>query len=382
MTHKTPRVVVVGAGAVGLAVAWRLAAADMTVTVCDPAPAQGSSRAAAGMLAPVTEATALEAPLVRLGLASLRQWEAFAAAVAKDADLEGPPALGLRTEGTLQVAFDEDDRRQLSELAQVHQTLGLDSRELTGRQCRGVAPNLSPRVRAGLSVPGDWQVDPRLLLSALMAALVNRGGYLRQAAVRRVVQDSPPAPVSGVELAGGERLEAEAVVLAAGATLCPPALPAGLSLPVRPVKGEILRLRDEPGDPAVPMTIRASVQGQPVYLVPRHGGELVVGATMQEAGHDRTVRAGAVLELLRAAVELVPVVGELELVEASAGLRPATPDNGPLLGPTPVPGLHVASGHFRNGILLAPLTAEALLASVRGEQMPPEAAEFGLGRFG
>jgi len=374
--------VVVGAGVVGLAVAWRAAAAGRSVVVVDPSPGAGSSHVAAGMLAPVTEARAAEAPLTRLGLASVARWPSFAEQVADDAGLPGPTELGLRREGTLQVAFDDDDRRALDELAEVHRILGLDSERLSSRACRQLAPLLSPLVRAGLRVGGDWQVDPRKVVAALTVALVHRNGHLRVSAATALRRRGPDGAVEGVQLADGSTVDAGAVVLANGVGGSLGGMPAELHLPVRPVKGEILRLRTPPDAVPIPLTVRGSVQGTPVYLVPRSDGEVVVGATMQEAGTDTAVRAGAVLDLLRAAIDLLPALGEAALVESCAGLRPATPDNAPLLGPTSVAGLHVALGHFRNGVLLAPETAEAVVDALDRGSLAAPYLPFAAGRFG
>jgi len=382
----TSDLVVVGGGVVGLSVAWRAAAEGADVVLCDPAPGRGASRVAAGMLAPVTEARSAEAPLAELGLRSVHQWPGFARALVDDAGLGGTDDLGFRQEGTLQVAFDEDDRRGLAELAGVHRSLGLDSEPLGASDCRRLAPTLNPRVCAGLLVRGDWQVDPRRVVHALVAALARRGGRLRTAGVRRVLLRAGGGggedAVGGVELDDGSTISTSAVVLATGTGGPAVDLPLDVPLPVRPVKGEILRLCPGPVPPPLPLTVRASVHGFPVYLVPRHDGEVVVGATVREAGVDTSVRAGAVLELLRAAVDLVPVLGELELAEAAAGLRPTTPDNAPLLGPTAVCGLHAALGHFRHGVLLAPVTAEIVVGAVRSGRLAPWAEPFRAGRFG
>lgn len=372
-------VLVVGAGIIGLSVAWRALGTGRSVVVVDPAPGSGASRVAAGMLAPVAEACAAEAPLTRLGLASVRRWPAFAEELAADA---GGAEVGLRREGTLQVAFDDDDRRALDELAAVHQLLGLRSDRLSSRQCRELVPLLTPRVRGGLRVAGDWQADPRRVVDALRVAVAHRGGAVRPAEATGLHRSRPGGPVDGVVLGDGTVLAASAVVLAAGSGLARLADPIReLRLPVRPVKGEILRLRAEHGDGGLAMTVRATVHGQPVYVVPRLDGEIVVGATVQEAGYDTAVRAGAVLELLRSAVDLVPALGEVPLQEATAGLRPATPDNAPLIGPTVVDGLHVAAGHYRNGVLLAPVTAELVVSALSSGRLPQEAAAFSAGRF-
>jgi glycine oxidase len=369
-------VAVVGGGVIGLSVAWRAARAGLRIRVFDPEPCRGASWAAAGMLAPVTEHTPGEEALLELGRASLDRWTTFTAELEADAGAE----VGLRDEGTLVVGFDDDDRRALGEVAGVHRRLGLQSEWVTRRQCRELEPMLTPRVTGGLLARGDRSVDNRALLGALRRAAERLGVAFDRRAVRRVARGADRA--RGVELAGGGHFDAGAVVVAAGAWsghlegLLP-----GVGLPVRPVKGEILRLRGRADEPVARATIRARVQGWGAYLVPRRSGELVVGATMQEAGFDVGVRAGAVFELLRAATTVVPAVGELELVEAVARSRPATPDNGPVIGPTPVEGLHLATGHHRNGILLAPLTADAIEEALFGRPCPVAVRPFSAERF-
>ena len=370
-------VVVVGAGVIGLAVAWQVAATGARVVVCDPSPATGASWAAAGMLAPVTESRIGEDDLVALGLASLERWPAFAARV----EACSGTSVGLRTEGTLAVGVDDDDRRALDELAAVHRHLGLASERLGAGGCRALEPSLHPRLRAGLLVPGDHQVDPRALLDALGVAGRGAGVELRTEAVVAVRGDAHR--VTGVDLAGGSALDAPAVVLAAGCRSGAVGLPGPEphAVPVRPVKGQILRLRADPGAMPVIRTIRALVHGWPVYVVPRRSGEVVVGATMEERGFDTTVTAGAVHDLLRAAIEVIPEIAELELVSSTARLRPATPDNGPLLGPGAVTGLIHATGHHRSGVLLAPITVEAVLAVLAHGPVPDAAVPFDPKRF-
>ncbi|MFI9551473.1 glycine oxidase ThiO [Nonomuraea endophytica] len=346
--------VIVGGGVVGLSVAWRLARSGQPVTVVDPAPASGATHAAAGMLAPVSEITFTEEPLLRLGAASLARWPAFAAELTADAGL-GAGALDYRTDGTLDVAFGADDLAVLEETAGFMEKLGLRVERLSGRECRRLEPMLAPSVRGGLLAPDDAWVDPRRVASALLAALERLGVPIVRARVRELLRGDEG--VQGVRLRPGdadEELRAERVVLAAGAWS------GGLAqVPVRPVKGQILRLRSP--QPLLGRCVRGTVHGQAVYLVPRGDGELVVGATQEELGFDTRVTAGGVYELLRDARELVPGVTELELAEVVAGLRPGTPDNLPLVGPGGEKGLLVATGHHRGGVLLAPLTAAVLM---------------------
>lgn len=339
---------VVGAGAVGLAVAWRAAQAGWSVTVYDPHPARGASWVAGGMLAPLTEGWPGEEAALELGAQSLRRWPGFASELGADA--------GLLTTGTLVVGMDSADVAELEVLAGWLAAHGRDVARLTRRELHQREPALAHGVRAGLDVPGDLAVDNRVLLSALLAAC-------QAMVVTERVED----------LAA---LSADQVVLAAGVD-SPRLWP---DLAVRPVKGEILRLRARPGALAPPRcTVRAVVHGRHVYLVPRPAG-LVVGATQQEVGHDREVTVGGVRDLIADAEAVLPGVVEYGLVSAEAGLRPMTPDNLPLIGRVDERTV-LATGHGRNGLLLAPLTADAVLAELAGAPLQEAAAALP-GRFG
>ena len=367
-----PDVLVAGGGLVGLAVAWRAALAGLAVTVVDEAPGGGSSRAAAGMLAPVTEAAYGEQGLLRLAQASLARYPSFVAELEQASGL----AVGLRTAGTLLVGLDADDLAALTDLHAYQGELGLDARRLTGRECRRVEPALTPRLRGGLHVPGDHSVDPRALHAALLVAAERAGAVLVRARVDALLTRHGRA--HGLRLGDGTTLSAGAVVLALGAHSAGlPGVPAG-AVPVRPVKGQILRLR---GAPVLTGTVRALVRGRSVYLVPYGGDRVVVGATVEELGFDRTVTAGAVLDLLRDATEVLPALSELELVETLARHRPGTPDNAPLLGPSALPGLVLATGHYRNGVLLTPVTADAVVGLLLTGTLPAVAAPFTADRF-
>lgn len=334
--------VVVGGGVIGLSTAWRVAASGRPVTVFDAGLPGAASVVAGGMLAPVTEAWPGEEGLLELGIRALGLWPGFAAGLAEASGLDP----GLRTEGTVVVAVDAADRADLDRLADFLTGLGRSVDRLTARRARSLEPALGPAVRGGLSVPGDLSVDNRALLAALRAACVRSGVVFRDERVLAVD--------GGVRLAD-TRVDAGVVVIAAGAHSG--SLHPGLAGLVRPVKGEILRLR--PGSLAVPpprRTVRAVVEGRPVYLIPRADGGLVVGATQAERGFDHAVTAGGVRELLYAAETVMPGVAEYELVEAAAGLRPGSGDNRPVVRVL-APGVISATGHHRNGILLAPATA-------------------------
>jgi glycine oxidase len=353
---------VVGGGVIGLASAWRLAQRGLRVAVIDPAPARAASHAAAGMLAPVSEVTYGEAPLLRFALESLERYPGFVT------DLEQATGMtvGLRREGTLIVATDAGDRDVLVELHAFQTSLGLTATMLTSRECRSLEPMLAPDIRCGLLVASDHSVDNRRLTAALLAAITadSKAIVINDRAVSVAIEADH---ASGVVLANGDRVDAQVVVLAAGAWSGELAgVPDDSRAMVRPVKGEILRLR-APSTPALPdHSLRGLVNGHEIYLVPRTDGELVVGATVQDAGFDTTVRAGAVRELLRDARAIVPGIDEFDLVETTASLRPGSPDNAPMIGPTSVEGFLFATGHYRNGILLAPLTADLIAAVVTG----------------
>ncbi|MFI9466484.1 glycine oxidase ThiO [Streptomyces sp. NPDC052492] len=375
---RTADVLVVGGGIIGLVTAWRAAQAGLATAVVDPEPGGGAARVAAGMLAAVTELDHGEQTLLGLSLASARRYPAFAAELTEYTGQD----LGYRRSGTLAVALDADDRAHLRELHALHRRSGLDSQWLSGRECRRLEPMLAPGVRGGLRVDGDHQIDPRRLASALVTACERAGVTLRRTWAERLVVAGDRA--RGVVTAAGDELGAGQVVLAAGSWSGRLAgVPEDVLPPVRPVKGQVLRLAmpDRP-EPFLSRTVRAVVRGSHVYLVPRENGELVIGATSEEMGWDTTVTAGGVYELLRDAHELVPGITELPLTETIAGLRPGSPDNAPLLGPTRLAGLLLATGHHRNGVLLTPVTGDAMARALTTGDLPQEALPFTPRRFG
>jgi glycine oxidase len=367
-------VAVVGAGVVGLASAWRAAAAGLRTVVLDrERPGAGASGVAAGMLAPVTEASWGEEELLRLNLESARLWPAFEAELAEGSGAE----TGYERRGALVIAVDRDDAEELGRLHRFQGSLGLDVEWLTRSECRRLEPGLAPGIAGGIRAPQDHQVDPRALTAALAAAFEGAGGELATGrAVERV--EVAGGAVSGLRLSGGTLLAAEQVVIAAGAWSGRIGGLDGIeSPPVRPVKGQILRLR---GGRDAPLADRA-VHTPRCYIVPRANGEVVVGATVEERGYDTAVTAGGVYRLLEAAWEVLPDVGELELVESAARLRPGTPDNLPVVGAGGAKGLVWATGHYRNGILLAPLTAAAVLAVLSEDSAAPLGEAVAPSRF-
>lgn len=375
--RAAPDVLVLGGGLIGLVTAWRAAGRGLRTAVVDPRPGGGAAEVAAGMLAAVTELHHGEEKLLELNLASAARYPDFAAELAEVTGTD----IGYRPCGTLAVALDADDRAMLRELHALQRRCGLTTQWLTGRECRQLEPMLAPGVRGGLRVDGDHQTDPRRLSAALLTACERAGVTFHRGWAQELTVTGDRA--TGAVLADGSRLSAGQCVLAAGSHSGRLAgLPPDVVPPVRPVKGQILRLQiPEPAAPFLSRTVRAVVRGGHVYLVPRRNGELVVGATVEEQGWDTTVTAGGVYQLLRDAHELVPGLTELPLVESRAGLRPATPDNAPLLGPSALPGLHLATGHHRNGVLLAPITGEALSEALTTGHLPAYACRFGPHRF-
>ena len=373
-------VLVVGGGVIGLPAAWRLAREGASVRVIDASGTRGATWASAGMLAPVSESFFGEEDLLRLNLVALSRFPSFAAEL--EAAVE--QLVGLRREGTLVVALDNGDRAALTRLSAFRASLGFATEELIGSAARRLEPYLSTEVRAAVLAPGDRSVDNRRYAMALHAGVARAGVEVVERRVVELVVDGGRA--RGARTDDGSEWRADTVVLAAGAwSRDLPGLPAAGAPPVRPVKGQILRLGLPPAmrsaGPVLSHTVRAIARGSEVYLVPRADGELVVGATSEEQGFDETVTAWAVSQLLRDAQEVLPIVGELALVEARVGLRPGTPDNGPVVGGCPVEGLILATGHYRNGILLSALTADAVVDLVAGRAPGPEWAPFSPDRF-
>jgi len=371
-------VAVIGAGVIGLAVAWRAAQRGLRVVVLDRDRAgAGTSWFAAGMLAPIAEVTPGEEPLLELGLRSAGMYPAFAAELAVAARRDH---VGYTRCGTLLVARDADEAEALERELHLRERLGLAVERLRPSEARRREPALSPALRLALDVPDDHAIDPRALTAALLAAVRAAGGEVLE-----------HAPVAGLELAGGRvegvalqdgrSLRAGRVVIAAGVWSAELEGLAGADrVPVRPVKGQIMRLHD----PAGPGLLTRVVRMGPSYITPRGDGRYVIGATSEERGFDTTVTAGAAFELLRDASELVPGISELVIDEFGAGLRPGTPDNLPAIGvggPGSPEGLFWATGHRRNGVLLAPVTAELVAAALAGEELPEHAAAFAPARF-
>jgi len=368
------RVAIVGAGIVGLGIAWRLAARGATVAVYERGKAgSGASHAAAGMLAACCEAEPGEEALVALGRESQARWPDFAEELGRASGVD----VALRREGTLVVALNADDQAEIFHRLEFQRRLGLELEWLSAAATRAREPHLSRKIAGALFSPHDHQVDNRKLVAALRIAAANSGAQICE---HRPVKDIlvQGGRAAGLIFEDGTTSAADAVLIAAGAwSRGIGGIPSELRPPVRPIKGQMLALRMDPGAPLVTHVLR--VPG--AYLVPRSDGRLLVGATVEEKGFDQEITAGGMLSLLDAAWRAIPAIEELAIEEIWAGHRPGSRDDAPVLGPGPLDGLFYATGHHRNGILLAPVTADAMAQLVLDDVVDPAIRPFGAERF-
>jgi glycine oxidase len=368
-----PKTVIIGAGVMGLGIAWRLAQAGCAVTVYDRAQAgHGASWAAAGMLAAAVETEPGEERLLELTLESQRMWPSFVRELESAAEI----SLGYRDEGTIVVALTRDDAEQLRFTYEFHKSLGLELEWLSGAEAWRREPHLRAGIPAAVLSLRDHQVENRRLVRALARAALAAGAILKE-----------HQPVREVEITGGRaraavtdygRDPADVVVLAAGAWSREIAgVPADYLPPVRPIKGQMLALRM---DPTAPL-LRHVIWLPRGYLVPRHDGRLIVGGTVEERGFDDALTAGGLLALIEGAWRAVPAIEELPVAETWVGFRPGSRDDAPMLGPSGIDGLVVATGHHRNGILLTPLSVEAVSAYVLTGRLRAAVTPFTPERF-
>jgi glycine oxidase len=370
---KRPRVAIIGAGVIGLGIAWRLAGrADVTVFDRRKAGA-GASHAAAGMLAACCEAEPGEEALVVLGRDSQARWPGFAEELLRASGVD----VELRREGTLVLALTADDQAQLGHQLEFQQKLGLPLQWISAAQTRAKEPHLAGKIAGSVFSPEDHQVDNRKLAAALRIAAERAGAKIYE---NRPVKEIfvHGGRTNGVVLEDGTRAEADIVVLAAGAwSRGIGGLPPDRRPPVRPVKGQMLALRMEASAPLLNHVLWAPG----AYLVPRRDGRLIVGGTVEEKGFDETVTAGGMLTLLEAAWRAIPAIEELPIEEIWVGHRPGSRDDAPILGRAPLDNLFYATGHHRNGILLAPVTADAMARLILDDVVDRAIRPFGLERF-
>jgi glycine oxidase len=372
--NAQPKVAIIGAGVVGLGVAWRLAARGASVEVFDRGAAgAGATHAAAGMLAACSEAEPGEEALIALGRESQARWPAFAAELlaASGIDVE------LCTEGTLIVALTADDQARLHHHLVFQQKIGLPLEWISPAETRRREPHLAGKLAGAVSSPADHQVDNRKLAKALRIAAERAGAIIREHTPVKEISVAG-SRADGLILNDGSRISADVVVLAAGAwSRSIGGIAPELRPPVRPIKGQMLALRM---DGAAPL-IKHVIWAPGIYLVPRRDGRLILGATVEEKAFDTTLTAGGMLTLLEAAWRTVPAIEELPIEEMWVGHRPGSRDDAPILGPGPLAGLVYATGHHRNGILLAPITADAIARLVLDGTVERAIRAFGIERF-
>jgi glycine oxidase len=374
---RAPRVVIIGAGVIGLGIAWRLAERTdvrAEVTVFDRGKAgEGASHAAAGMLAACSEAEPGEEALVALGRDSQARWPAFADELLRSSGVD----VELRREGTLVLALTADDQAEIAHRLAFQQNLGLPLEWLSSAATRAKEPHLAGKIAGSVFSPQDHQVDNRKLSAALRIAAEAAGAKIHEyRPVKEILVQGGHA--NGVMFEDGTRSEADIVVLAAGAwSRSIGGLPPDRRPPVRPVKGQMLALRMDAAAPLLNHVLWAPG----AYLVPRRDGRLIVGGTVEEKGFDETITAGGMLTLLEAAWRAIPAIEELPIDEIWVGHRPGSRDDAPILGRAPLDNLFYATGHHRNGILLAPVTADAMAKLILDDVIDPAIRLFGLERF-
>lgn len=365
-------VIIVGGGTIGLSIGFELVRTGTSVTVFEKGDAgRGTSWQAAGMLAPDAEIGFEELELYRLNRESLRRWPEFAGRVETASGMD----VDYRNEGTLIVADDRDHAEALRRLFEFQQEQGLDVEWLTGEEARDREPFVAPRLSAAIYAPGDHQVDNRRFVRAVRAGFTAEGGTLYEGTPIEAVVPHESTPAVLTE--EGSRHEASTVVVAAGVWsrqldgLTPKARP-----PVRPVKGQMIQLRRER-----PFDLQHVIRGPEAYLAPKRDGRIVVGATSEEMGFDTTVTAGGLYDLLKGAWEVVPGIRDLPVDETWAGLRPASRDHAPLIGRSSAPGIMMATGHYRHGILLTPVTAEEMAHLIQTGETSAWLEPFSPARF-
>ena len=365
---KVADVIIVGGGVIGVSIALELAAQKLGVVVLDrQQPGREASWAAAGMLSPGPDSPdAL--PLVPLAKESMRLYPEFIASVE---ELSGKTTAFAR-KGVIEVFTAPQGEPEREKMVAEYQSLGLAIEPVAPDVARKAEPALGPSVRAAAWLPQEATLDPRMLMDALLAAAGTRG-----------VEIHADSPVDSVVLDGnhctgvvtrGTNISAKCVVIAAGCFSG--AIDwLGRYAPARPIRGQLLALESK----NVPLgrTLRSSK----AYLVPRPNGRIIAGSTLEDAGFEKHVTPAGVRKILDGVLELAPAFANAQLVDAWAGLRPGTPDHLPILGPTDIRGLHIATGHYRNGILLAPATAKLLSMWILGGKAELDTERFSPLRF-
>jgi glycine oxidase len=366
---KTFDVAIAGGGLIGGAIAFELARVGLQVALFDRHElGEGSSSAAAGILSPAPENAGMIS-IVPLGRASLQLYPEFVATVE---ELSGQSA-GYRARGTLEALFSTDAREKLSTIIALHHGLGLKAEPVSAADAREMEPALSSEVEAAVFRPDEACVDNRALTKAVLTAAERSGVQTFAGSNVQSIAKNGRRCVGFV--VDGEKVQSRWTVIAAG---CCSAEIEGAAqyAPVRPAKGQMIALR------AKDLSIERVLWSDHVYLVPRNDGKILAGATVEYVGFDKNVTLGAVQKIITAALQLAPALAEAQIVETWAGLRPDAPDHLPIIGPTDLDGLLIATGHFRSGILLAPITAQLIREWVTTQNVSHDWTRFSPMRFG
>jgi len=360
--------VIAGGGVIGGAIALELSRAGLHVAVVDrQQPGQEASWASAGIISPAPENPAMIVT-VPLAKASVALYPEF---VAQVEEISGK-SVGWRPKGTLEALFSHDTKAELSTIIALHHGLGLKAEPLRAEDARELEPALSEEVEAAVLRPQESSVDNRALTEAVLEAAKRSGAeiFSRQAA-KAIWREG--GRCAGL-LLHNEKIEAKWTIIAAG---CFSAAIEGVAAyaPVRPAKGQMAALRAED------VAIERVLWSEKIYLVPRNDGRILAGATVEHVGFDKRTTAGGIAKVLSAAIELAPDLANAQIEETWAGLRPDSPDHLPILGPTDLDGLLIATGHFRSGILLTPITARLIREWIIEQRVSVEWERFSPLRF-
>ncbi len=366
-----PDIVIVGGGIIGMSIALELARNNREVLVLERDRAgHGTTWLGAGMLAASAELGFEEWELYQLSSHSSRLWPEFAAALEEESGID----VDHRTEGTFMVADDRDSAEALRRLFDFQVKCGLDVQWMTGAEALEREPFLAPRLSGAIFSGTDHQADNRLIVKALAEALTRRGVTIRELCPIQSVVPDEAAPVAVT--ADGERITGKRIVIAAGTWSRQIEGLAPFEPAVRPVKGQMVELQIEP-----PFDLRHVVRGPSAYFAPKSSGRLLLGATSEEMGFDTSVTGGGLFKLLEGGWEIVPGIYDLKVTDTWAGLRPASRDHQPILGPSGLPGIDYATGHYRHGVILAPVTAKLMAAYLVSGETPEEMRPFVPQRF-
>ncbi len=371
-SNNSNNIAIIGGGIIGLSAGWFLARRGQQVTIFERDTAgRAASWVAAGMLAPVSEFGFENEAFLELGRRSMKLYPEFLEQLSADSGV----SVELDTRGTLVVGFNRDDTERIRRIYIFREDVGLPVRWLTGTEAREIEPLLSPKTSAAMWIPDDHQVDNRVLVDALKMAFVKAGGtLLENTPVENIRCEN--GRFAAIVTAEGEHPAGTAVLAAGCWSGKIPGLPADLTPRVRPVKGQIVSLKTDAS-----YSFAHVIRAPDAYVLPKSDSRVLIGATEEEMGFDNAATAGPVMRLIERAWEAVPSIYDLAIESIDVGLRPGTRDHEPLLGESGVDGLILATGHYRHGILLAPVTAQVVCDALENTRPPSWLVPFAPSRF-